>query len=76
VPIPRLYILEVVDAKRADIAKTEIESGRDAISFRTINVDIYVQKQWTDVREVARAFFSRANGLDGASLLKELWLLV
>jgi hypothetical protein len=40
--LPRLQIRELADAKPADLAKIEIQPGGDGISFRSINVDIYV----------------------------------
>ncbi len=40
--LPRLQIRELADAKPADLAKIEIQPGGDGLSFRSINVDIYV----------------------------------
>lgn len=40
--IPRKQIRELVKANARDLAGVEIQPGGDGISFRTINVDIYV----------------------------------
>jgi hypothetical protein len=40
--LPRLQIRELKDARPADLRKVEIQPGGDGISFRSINVDIYV----------------------------------
>ncbi len=40
--IPRKQIRELANAEARDLAKVEIQPGGDGISFRTINVDIYV----------------------------------
>jgi hypothetical protein len=40
--IPRRQIRELANAEERDLAKVEIQPGGDGISFRTINVDIYV----------------------------------
>jgi hypothetical protein len=42
VRLPRLQIRELADSQPADMRKVEIQPGGDGISFRTINVDIYV----------------------------------
>jgi hypothetical protein len=42
VRLPRLQIRELGQARPADLAKIEIQPGGDGISFRRINVDIYV----------------------------------
>lgn len=42
VRLPRLEIRELADSQPADLRKIEIQPGGDAISFRSINVDIYV----------------------------------
>jgi hypothetical protein len=81
VRLPRLHIRELADAKPADVAKIEIQPGGDAISFRTINVDIYVPGLLADElgslfakaigrrsrgrTSAAKATSSRANGLKG-----------
>lgn len=40
--IPRKQIRELADANAADIARVEVQPGGDGISFRKIDVDIYV----------------------------------
>ena len=40
--LPRTHIRELADSLPADIGKVEIQPGGDAISFRSIDVDIYV----------------------------------
>lgn len=40
--LPRRQIRELATSKPADVAKVEIQPGGDGISFRSINVDIYV----------------------------------
>jgi hypothetical protein len=40
--LPRLQIRELADLPPAGIGKVEIQPGGDGISFRSINVDIYV----------------------------------
>ena len=42
VRLPRHQILELKNATSADVAKIDIQPGGDGISFRKINVDIYV----------------------------------
>lgn len=42
VSIPRKQIRELVNAEPADLLGVEIQPGGDGISFRKINVDIYV----------------------------------
>jgi len=42
VSIPRNQIRELKNADEADLARIEIQPGRDGISFREIDVDIYV----------------------------------
>jgi hypothetical protein len=42
VSIPRKQIRELTDAEAGDLARVEIQPGGDGISFRTIDVDIYV----------------------------------
>jgi hypothetical protein len=42
VRVPRLQIRELADSRPEDIRKVEIQPGGDGISFRSINVDIYV----------------------------------
>jgi hypothetical protein len=42
VRLPRLQIRELADSRPADIRNVEIQPGGDGISFRSINVDIYV----------------------------------
>ena len=42
VSFPRMQIRELVAAMPSDLAKVEIQQGGDGISFRTIDVDIYV----------------------------------
>ena len=42
VSIPRKQIRELTNANAADLAGVEIQPGGDGISFRTIDVDIYV----------------------------------
>ncbi len=42
VSIPRKQIRELTNALAADLARVEIQPGGDGISFRTIDVDIYV----------------------------------
>jgi hypothetical protein len=42
VRLPRLHITELAHSLPADIANIEIQPGGDGISFRSINVDIYV----------------------------------
>jgi hypothetical protein len=42
VGLPRKQIRELRRAKPADISSIEIQPGGDAISFRSIDVDIYV----------------------------------
>ncbi len=40
--LPRRQIRVLATSKPADVAKVEIQPGGDGISFRSINVDIYV----------------------------------
>jgi len=42
VRLPRGQIRELATSKPADVAAVEIQPGGDGISFRSINVDIYV----------------------------------
>lgn len=42
VRLPRLHIPELANSQPADIGKVEIQPGGDGISFRSLNVDIYV----------------------------------
>lgn len=42
IDVPRAAISELVDATSSDLAKIEIQPGGDGISFRAIDVDIYV----------------------------------
>ena len=42
VRLPRLHITELAHSMPADVANIEIQPGGDGISFRSINVDIYV----------------------------------
>lgn len=42
VSIPRNQIRELKNADQADLARVEIQPGGDGISFREIDVDIYV----------------------------------
>lgn len=42
VSIPRKQIRELANADAADLARVEIQPGGDGISFRKIDVDIYV----------------------------------
>jgi len=42
VRLPRLHIREIAKASPADVAAIEIQPGCDGISFRKINVDIYI----------------------------------
>jgi hypothetical protein len=42
VRLPRLHIRELADSLPAEMRNVEIQPGGDGISFRSINVDIYV----------------------------------
>jgi hypothetical protein len=42
VRLPRLQIRELAQSMPTDVANIEIQPGGDGISFRSINVDIYV----------------------------------
>jgi uncharacterized protein DUF2442 len=42
VRLPRLQIRELTNATPADVSRIDIQPGGDGISFRKINVDIYV----------------------------------
>ncbi len=42
VRLPRFHIRELADARAVDMRKIEIQPGGDGISFRSIDVDIYV----------------------------------
>lgn len=42
VSIPRAQIRELANSNAKDLARVEIQPGGDGISFRTINVDIYI----------------------------------
>jgi hypothetical protein len=42
VRLPRLQIRELADSRAADMRNIEIQPGGDGISFRSVNVDIYV----------------------------------
>jgi hypothetical protein len=59
VRLPRLCVRELARAKPADLAKIEIQPGGDGISFRKINVDIYVPGLLAD--ELG-ALFAKAMG--------------
>ncbi len=57
--IPRLQIRELAGAQPKDLAKIEIQPGGDGLSFRKLDVDIYVPGLLAD--ELG-ALFSRAMG--------------
>src|SRR5580700_139156 len=59
VRLPRLQIRELKDATPTDVAQIEIQPGGDGISFRKINVDIYVPGLLAD--ELG-SLFARAMG--------------
>jgi len=59
VSLPRAQISELVDIAPSDLAKVEIQPGGDAISFRAVDVDIYVPGLLAD--ELG-AVFARAMG--------------
>jgi len=59
VSIPRKQIRELKNAAKADLAKVEIQPGGDGISFRKIDVDIYVPGLLAD--ELG-TIFARAMG--------------
>jgi hypothetical protein len=59
VRLPRLRVRELARAEPADLAKIEIQPGGDGISFRKINVDIYVPGLLAD--ELG-ALFAKAMG--------------
>jgi len=42
VRLPRLQIRELADAQTSEIGKIDIQPGGDGISFRSIDVDIYL----------------------------------
>ena len=59
VSVPRARIRELKNAAAGDLAKVEIQPGGDGISFRTIDVDIYVPGLLAD--ELG-SVFSKAMG--------------
>ncbi|HVA38046.1 MAG TPA: DUF2442 domain-containing protein [Candidatus Dormibacteraeota bacterium] len=59
VRLPRIRIRELAHASPEDVAKIEIQPGGDAVSFRRINVDIYVPGLLAD--ELG-SLFARAMG--------------
>ena len=81
VRLPRAHVRELAKAAPADVAKVEIQPGGYGISFRKINVDIYVPGLLADelgplfARAIGRrsrgrtsekkAASSRANGRKG-----------
>lgn len=64
VSIPRTHIRELADADARDLAGIEIQPGGDGISFRAINVDIYVPGLLADELGTvfARAMGRRTRG--------------
>jgi hypothetical protein len=64
VSIPRKQIRELSDAKEKDLTKAEIQPGGDGISFRSINVDIYIPGLLADGlgRVFAKAMGRRTRG--------------
>ena len=57
--LPRKEIRELRGAKPADLAKIEVQPGGDGISFRSIDVDIYVPGL---IAEVLKSAFAKALG--------------
>lgn len=64
VSIPRKHIRELSEAKEKDLTKVEIQPGGDGVSFRSINVDIYVPGLLADELGTvfARAMGRRTRG--------------
>lgn len=64
VRLPRRQIRELANATPAEVAKIEIQPGGDGISFRKINVDIYVPGLLADELGplFARAMGRRSRG--------------
>jgi len=59
VSLPRLQIRELRRATRAQLAEIEIQPGGDGISFRTLDVDIYVPGL---IAQELGSVFARAMG--------------
>ncbi len=64
VRVPRSQIRELASAKPGDVARVEIQPGGDGISFRSINVDIYLPGLLADELGplFAKALGRRARG--------------
>jgi len=64
VSLPRAKIAELATAAPAEVALIEIQPGGDGISFRKLNVDIYVPGLLADELGpmLARAFGRRSKG--------------
>jgi len=64
VSLPRAQIAELADAAPADVATISIQPGGDGISFRKLNVDIYVPGLLADELGpvLARALGRRSKG--------------
>ncbi|HEY2475836.1 MAG TPA: DUF2442 domain-containing protein [Candidatus Cybelea sp.] len=64
VSIPRKHIRELTNADAGDLARVEIQPGGDGISFRKIDVDIYVPGLLADELDTifAKAMGHRTRG--------------
>ena len=68
VSFPRTQIRELVNAAPSDLTRVEIQPGGDGISFRTIDVDIYVPGLLAEELGTvfAKAMGSRTRGRSSA----------